>query len=162
MGSPEMFEEIKKSCRNLNSDITSVINDVHGATKISNHFKNIYEQLYNEQGDISNEIINNKVANEALEAKITTALVTADLVKLAVKKLKPDKADVSGNFTSDCLKAAPDIFFEKLAGLFRSCLINGHISHYLLVCTLSHIVKDSNGDISSSKNYRGIAISSLF
>ena len=29
------------------------------------------------------------------------------------------------------------------------------------MCALSPIVKDPNGDISSSKNYRGIAISSL-
>jgi hypothetical protein len=95
------------------------------------------------------------------EVKATLALVTADLVKTAVKKLKPDKADVSGNFTSDCLKSAPDIFFEKLSSIFRTCLLHGYMSHDLLVCALSPIVKDPNGDISSSKNYRGIAISSL-
>ena len=37
----------------------------------------------------------------------------------------------------------------------------GYISVDLLVCALSPIIKDPNGDISSSKNYRGIAISSL-
>ena len=88
-------------------------------------------------------------------------LVTANLVKLAVKKLKPEKSDVSGQFTSDCLKAAPDIFYERLALLFRICLSHGYICHDLLVCALSPIVKDENGDISSSKNYRGIALSSL-
>ena len=35
------------------------------------------------------------------------------------------------------------------------------MSHDLLVCALSPIVKDPNGDISFPKNYRGIAISSL-
>ena len=164
MGSPAMFEEIKKSCKDKNAETSSVIDDVHGASNISNHFKNIYEQLYNEQGDIGEDLINRirgKVATEADEAKATLALVTADLVKTAVKKLKPDKADVSGNFTSDCLKSAPDIFFEKLSSIFRTCLLHGYMSHDLLVCALSPIVKDPNGDISSSKNYRGIAISSL-
>ena len=85
--------------------------------------------------------------------------MTSDLVKMAVKKLKADKSDVSGSFTSDCLKSTPDIFHVKLASLFRTCLLHGHISHELLVCALSPIVKDSNGDVSSSKNYRGIAIS---
>ena len=75
--------------------------------------------------------------------------------------LKPDKSDVSGLFTSDCLKAAPDIFYTQLAKLFRSFLMHGYIPRDLIVCALSPIVKDSNGDISSSKNYRGIAISSL-
>ena len=35
------------------------------------------------------------------------------------------------------------------------------ICHGLLICALSPIVKDPNGDVSSSKNYRSIAISSL-
>ena len=68
---------------------------------------------------------------------------------------------MTGNFTSDCLKAAPDIFYEKLSSLFQFSLTHGYFSHDLLICALSHIVKDPNGDISSSKNYRGIAISSL-
>ena len=61
----------------------------------------------------------------------------------------------------EILKAPPDIFLEQLASLFRSCLLHGHLSQELLVCALCPIVKDPNGDISSSKNYRGIAISSL-
>ena len=154
-----MFEEIKQACKDKNSDTTSVVDDVHGAENISNHFKNIYEQLYNEQGDISDDVINkirDKVENEAVEAKNTIALITADLVKTAVKKLKPDQSAVSGNFSSDCLKAAPSIFFEKLSALFRAYLLHGYISHDLLVCALSPLVKDPNGDISSSKNYRGL------
>ena len=91
----------------------------------------------------------------------TISLVDATLVKTATRKLQNDKSDVSGNFTSDCLKAAPDIFFEQLASLFRSSLMHGYLSQDLLVCALCPIVKDPNGDISSSKNYRGIAISSL-
>ena len=83
------------------------------------------------------------------------------MVKAAIKKLKNDKSDVSGNFTSDCLKAAPDTFHHQLAAVFRSFLYHGYICHDLLVCALSPIVKDPNGDISASKNYRGIAISSL-
>ena len=46
MESPEIFDEIKKSCKEKNSDITSVIDDVHGARNISNHFKTVYEDLY--------------------------------------------------------------------------------------------------------------------
>ena len=164
MGSPGMFEEIRNVCRDKNTEVTTVVDDVHGAENISNHFKDIYEHLYNEQGDVSQEIITeiiDKVENEEVEAKACIDLITAGLIKLAVKKLKPDKADVSGDFTSDCPKAAPDLFCERLAILFKTCLLHGHISHDLLVCALNPIVKDANGDTSSSKNYRGIAISSL-
>ena len=164
MGSPTMFEEIKKSCRSRNSDLTSVIDDVHGAKNISNHFKDIYEKLYNEQGDINENLvtdISDDIADNIQSSIDTVNILDADLVKAATKKLKADKSDVSNDFTSDCLKAAPDSFFVQLAALFRTFLIHGYISHNLLVCALSPIVKDPNDDISSSKNYRGIAISSL-
>ena len=164
MESPEIFEEIKKSCKASNSDLTSVIDDVHGSQNISNHFKNIYETLYNEQGDFDEEVIacvHNNIDENIDSSKEVASLITSELVKEAIKRLKCDKSDVSGQFTSDCLKAAPDIFLLQLSRLFSAFLIHGHIGHDLLVCALSPIVKDPNGDISSSKNYRGIAISSL-
>ena len=164
MGSQDLFEEIKKSCKDKKSDLTSVIDDVHGAENISNYFKEIYEKLYNEQDVMDNNVINslqNDVNDNPNDSMKDLNLFTADLVKSAVKKLKADKSDVSGQFTSDCLKAAPDIFFDKLASLFRSSLSHGYISQDLILCALTPIVKDPNGDISSSKNYRGIAISSL-
>ena len=164
VNSPELFEEIKKACKEKSSNVSSVIDDIHGAKNITEHFKNIYENLYNEQEGIDMtfvEEINDNLASNTTDAKATISLFTADLVKTAVKKLKPDKCDVTGSFTSDCLKAAPDIFFEKLSLLFKTSLTHGYLSHDLLVCALSPIVKDSNGDISSSKNYLGIAISSL-
>ena len=114
LGSPEMFEEIKNQCKNRSSNVSTVIDDVHGSENISNHFKNIYEELYNEQFEISETTvreIRDNVACNTIEAERNVALITADLVKAAVKKLKPDKSDVAGSFTSDCLKAAPDIFF---------------------------------------------------
>ena len=94
MGTPKMFDEIKNICRNRKTDLTSVVDDVHGAKNISNHFKGIYEQLYNEQGDISEDLIgeiHSKVEHEEEEAWASIHLVTADLVRQAVKKLKPDK-----------------------------------------------------------------------
>ena len=164
LGTPELFEELQKSCKEKNSNVSSVIDDVHGARNISDHFKDIYEQLYNEQGgasDVFVEDINSKVANDAIEARDTIKLFTGDLVKSAAKKLKPNKSDVTSDFTSDCIKAVPNIFFDELALLFRTSLMHGYFSQVLLICALCPIVKDSNGDISSSKNYRGIAISSL-
>ena len=164
MESPEIFDEIKKSSKSRNSDLTSVVDDIHWAQNITNHFKDIYENLYNEQDSISEDLIaevNDSISNNIDQSKDIIKLFNGDLVKAAIKKLKNDKSDVHGNFTSDCLKAAPDIFHDLLAKIFRACLTHGYISHDLLVCALSPIVKDPNGDISSSKNYRGIAISSL-
>ena len=50
---------------------------------------------------------------------------------------------------------------ELLSTIFKCYLIHGHVTRYLLLATLVPIIKDKLGSISSSKNYRSIAISSL-
>ena len=63
---------------------------------------------------------------------------------------------MSGQITKDCVKSEPLDFF------FIHFLIHGgYICSDLMICALCPLVKDSNGEVSSSKNYRGIAISSL-
>ena len=51
---------------------------------------------------------------------------------------------------------------EHLFTLFKCFIIHGHCSVVLLLATLLPLVKDKLGDHCSSKNYRSIAISSLF
>ena len=84
------------------------------------------------------------------------------LLKEAVKKVKPNKSDPVYDFTSDCLKNAPNDLFIHLSNILRSFLIHAHVSFILLLSTLVPIVKDKLGNLCSSKNYRSIAISSLF
>ena len=57
MNSPNLFEKIKKVCKETNSNVTSVIDDIHGAKNITEQFKTIYENLYNEQEDIDEDFI---------------------------------------------------------------------------------------------------------
>ena len=87
--------------------------------------------------------------------------VTPSIVKEAVNKLNSNKTDPTFSFTSDFLKNAPDILFSHLAIIIKSFLIHAHASYVLLLSTLVPIIKDKMGEISSSKNYRSIAISSL-
>ena len=164
IGTCDLFNGIEKICKDKKTDITPTVDGVNGTQNISNHFKDIYEKLYNEQDDISQDIIDDVyggIVSDKESAILNANLFTSDLVKIAVKKLKADKSDVSGQFTSDCLKSAPELFFSHLANLFKAFLTHGYICQDLIICALCPIVKDPNGDISSSKNYRGIAISSL-
>ena len=64
------------------------------------------------------------------------------------------------SYSSDCFKHAPDVLYDKLATVIRSFLIHGHVTLFLLIATLLPILKDKLGSISTSKNYRSIAISS--
>ena len=87
--------------------------------------------------------------------------ITPERVKDAVHRLKNDKTDPVLDFNSDCLKNAPSIFCEQLSLLFRLFLTHGHISSFLMISTLAPVVKDKLSNITSSDNYKSIAISSL-
>ena len=85
--------------------------------------------------------------------------VTPSLIAEAVSHLKSGKSDSVFEFSSDCIKNAPTLFYEHLALVFRSFLI--HISSVLMVSTLIPLLQDKLGDICASSNYRSIALSSL-
>ena len=87
--------------------------------------------------------------------------VTPDVIKEAVKHLKDGKSDPSHQFSSDCIKNAPDIMFKLLSFVVKSFLIHGHVTIYLLLANLVLIIKNKLTSINVSKNYRSIAISSL-
>ena len=65
------------------------------------------------------------------------------------------------NFSSDCFKIACMDLFEHLSFILKSCTVHCHISQVLLLSTLVPLVKDNLWDISISKNYRSVAISSI-
>ena len=88
-------------------------------------------------------------------------LVTNDIVREATMNLKSNRNDPISDFTCDCLKYAPLIVFEHLTCLTKKILVHAHVSNILLLAMLIPIPKDKLGDLSSSNNYRSIAISSL-
>ena len=82
-------------------------------------------------------------------------------LKLCAQKLKPGKRDPVLNVTSDFLMHAPDIVFQLLSICLKGYIIHSCVSECLLISNLVPIIKDKLGDLTSSNNYRSIAISSL-
>ena len=155
----DIFVELRKLCKSL-----PTVANVNGvAEDIPKHFASIYRNLYNSVDDrvsLANTIhrLNEKVCQLDMEEVMK---VTPELVKYAANHLKGHKSDPLFQFSSDCQRNAPAILFQHLACLFRFYLIHGHISDLLMLATLIPLVKDKMGDITSSNNYRSIAISSL-
>ena len=159
-GEGDIFREIKslrKSAVVVSSSVDGVQED------IQEHFKGIYSNLYNNHED-GEEIkgieveVNSKVNQYHLK---DVEKVTPELVKEAVRHLNSNKSDPIYSFSSDCLKNGPDSLFQHLSIALQSFLIHGHVTLFLLLATLVPIIKDKLGSISSSKNYRSIAMSSL-
>ena len=159
-GGSDLFKEIKKM-RKCEQIISSSMDGK--SENIEEHFKSIYETLYNSVDD-SGEL---KAINDEVNLKLNSShlidvsKVTPAVVKEATTHIKDDKTDPIFSFSSDCIKNGPDLLFEKLSLVLKSFLIHGHVTVFLLLATLVPIIKDKLGSISSSKNYRSIAISSL-
>ena len=113
----------------------------------------VHDELFNIKSEVDKNIDTSALSD--------IGLVTAELIKKAASKLKNGKSDPMYSYSSDCFKQAPDVLYENLATVIRSSLIHGHVTNFLLVATLLPILKDKLGSISTSKNYRSIALSSV-
>jgi len=78
----------------------------------------------------------------------------------AVKKLKPRKHDGQSGLWSNFIIWMPAPAREKLSLLLNAMLSHGHTPSIINIGTIISIPKDLRGDICSSDNYRGIALSS--
>ena len=131
--------------------------------RVDEHFKNIYSNLYNSADD--KDDLN--ILAEDVDKKVNFChlhdvwKVTPEVVKEVARNLRDSKTDPVYNFSSDCIKNGPDILFSYLASVFRTFLIHGKVSLFLLLATLVPLIKDKMGSINDSKNYRSIAMSSL-
>ena len=142
----DIFKEIKKMRRCPRSIATEIDGQT---TDIPDHFAKIYKELYNsvdDEKEIQNieRILHNSIGDSSINEVMK---VTPEIVCEATKHLKGSKTDPVVNFSSDCIKAAPMVFYEHLANIFQSFLIHSHVSKVLLISTLVPLVKDKLGDI---------------
>ena len=130
---------------------------------VKGHFKTKYEELFNSADDKEDLLRVLKEVEERIDEKslIDVEKVTPDIVKEAAHKLQSGKSDPVFSYSSYCIKNGSKSFYDNLSIIIRSFLIHGHVTFILLIATLVPIIKDKLGSITSSKNYRSIAISSL-
>jgi hypothetical protein len=134
-----------------------------GEEAISEEFRKEYSALYNSHHD---EEAMRKMSEE-LEAEVTDESVgevnqiTAEVVELAMMKVKPGTGDVTGSYTSDAIRSCPPIFFEKMAAMFRSWLYHGTVTPSLLSCAYLPLYKGGLKDPASCSSYRALAGTSV-
>ena len=148
----------------MRNSATTVANSIDGKCEyIPNHFAGIYKDLYNSANDDNDLLDVQHALNKDIHSiNMEDALkITPTVIADAVMHLKEEKSDPIFEFSSDCIKNAPFIFYKHLATFFKTSLIHGYISSVLLLATLVPLLKDKLGDICDSNNYRSITISSL-
>ena len=68
LGSSSIFSEINSMCKTVHSDQSSVVDSATGSQQISNYFKTVYENLYNEQQEMSKQTVE-KICSNVSEGK---------------------------------------------------------------------------------------------
>ena len=163
-GDKNMFQELKKM-RNKGSNCSSKIDSKTSPEDIADHFSDIYKELFNRTGtsqplkDLFKEV--NENINDA-EYETLNKVDSKLVHKIINNKLKNDKADPEFDVTTDALKTSPFELSEHLSLLIKAFLIHGYLPYVLLLCAITPLVKDMNGKLEDSSNYRGIGIGSLF
>ena len=76
--------------------------------------------------------------------------------------MRPGKNDGFDGLSSDYILNAPMSLFEILSVLFTCVLHHSYSPDSFCLSTMVPIPKGSNKDLSMSKNYRGIALGSIF
>ena len=156
-----IFDTIKKQ-RKCGETYPSAI-DGH-TDDIPEYLASMYEELYNSVDDKENlrnleSQLEDMIDDQSLEF---IDRISPDVVRSATqKKLKPGKTDPVVDIKSDFLIHAPDEVFVILCLCFKSYIVHAHVSSFLLISTMVPLLKDKLGDITSSNNYRSIALSSL-
>ena len=162
-GGGDLLQELKKTRGGkFTPDLPENVAGANGEDEICHKFRQVYKDLYNsaETRDEMNGI------KERLEQRIDQgsiseiSKITAASVKAAAATLKKGKADVSGSYSSDAIRNAPDSLYKHLAAVYRSFLVHGSVPRPLLACAFMPLLKSTLKDPADTKSYRAIAGSS--
>ena len=143
--------------------------DGHSTNKeIANFFAESYKTVFNfndvgydkaAMSELLKDITDDISGNCVYATSCGSHIISRDGIVNSVKQMRPGKNDGFDGLSSDYILNAPMSLFEILSVLF-TCMLHHLDSFYL--STMVPIPKGSNKDLSMSKNYRCIALSSIF
>lgn len=158
--SRDFWKEVKKV--NQGRHDPPNIDGVRDNKEIAELFKSKYEELFNSNPSMKKNLDTIEVFIEENigNSDFVDLIVTEEQVVKAVHMLKHGKADGDKGVMSDHVINGPRRLFTLLSLLLSTARRHGHMPDEMLLATISSIPKDKCGDICSSENYRGIALSS--
>ena len=120
-GGVDIFKEIKKH-RGKNGQLPNNVDGFVGDENISNHFKDIYTDLFNSvpSNDELKEILQTININLCPDDLSKVSEVDSITVNKAINKLRLGKSDSKYNFGSDAFIHGSNALSEKLAFLFQT------------------------------------------
>ena len=153
----DIFTEIKKM-RGKVSSCSTRIDGAVGSENIANRFAEIYSKLYSTV-KLGNDLLTlqKKICVKIEDEGFDVNRIDGRLIAKAIKQMKPNKKDSVFDTMSDMYINAPNELCQHISVIIKSMLSHGIVPSFLLLCTLTPIVKCSLDDMTSSSNYRAIA-----
>ena len=144
--------------------INGKIDNTDIANEFAANFKKIYDEANSDQARrLSSEfdIVYSDYYNAHKRDDLSMSLLSWDDMVNVMSKLKPGKASGSSIKAEHILAGSPQLTVH-LHLLFNSMIQHGYVPTDFLRGVITPILKDSEGDISSLDNYRGITLSHVF
>jgi exonuclease III len=135
------------------------IDGATGDRDIANLWKNHYENILN--GNNNRQSKTNVLNFISTHGSEDNLVLQESEVKIAIEKLKSDKCAGMDGLQSEHFKFANNIIVQLLTNLFNSMLAHGYLPQALMDTCITPIIKDKKGLVTSSDNYRPIAITSV-
>ena len=158
----DLFDELKNKRKVKSKD--DLVIDTKSGKEIPEHFADIYSKLFNKHvgsQDMTNSIYDHIDSLITDDNNDVLERVNSGAIREAIGKLKPGKSDPILDFGTDFLINGGDALHDHLAQLIKSFLIHGYVPLKILEFIMVPVVKDKNGDLCDSSNYRSISISSV-
>ena len=156
--SRDLWREIKKT-KHTAGKRAPHIDGTTCSPDIARLFANKYKELYNSVPSDIYDIIQHVNQNIQHDSD-SDFVISYDITEKAINKLKLNKSDGDKGLWSNLVINAPSCWKTLLSKLLGSMILYGHTADDILLSTISSLPKSLRSDICSSKNYRGIALTS--
>ena len=149
-------------------DFSTRINDKIDHKDIANEFATSFKRIYDEansdrarQLTAEFETVFRTLSDNHCSDDISPHYLSWDDMVTIMGKLKPGKASGSFIKAEHVLYGSPQLVIH-LHLLFNSMIQHGYVPSDFLKGVITPIIKDTEGDLSSVDNYRGITLSHVF
>lgn len=159
-----LWEELQK-LKPKSVNVASMVDGKVSFDNIANVFKNKYSTLYNcvpADRHILSRIEQQITSHIAAEQHVVSPVISVKEVSEAVQSLKRGKSDGAAGLSSDNFIFCTNRCITLLSLLFSSVLSHGYCPKEMLHSVIIPIPKAGKDGYSSSENYRGISLCSLF
>ena len=152
----------------VNCPLVNRIEDSVTENEISKTFETFYQQIYGADNSDAHHKLQHQFEDRFPEYfalkyndSLSQFLLTWDDMVSITGKLKMGKSYNSSIKAEHILYGSPKLMVHVHL-LFNALLQHGFVPSQFLLGTITPIIKDSNGDINSVDNYRGITLCSVF